>query len=57
MRTAEPGKTTKEIYCILYVTQDTKISFAATDDKVLGLVKFLRVRMRTSTSLLPEGNL
>jgi hypothetical protein len=57
MRAAEPGKTTEEIYCILYVTQDTKFSFATSDDKVLGLFNVLRVRMRTSTSLLPEGNL
>jgi hypothetical protein len=57
MRAAESGKTTKEMYCILYVTQDTKFSFATSDDKVLGLLNVLRVRMRTSTSLLPEGNL
>jgi hypothetical protein len=57
MRATEPGKPTKETYCILYVTQDTKFSFVTSDDKVLGLLKALRVRMRTSTSLLPEGNL
>jgi hypothetical protein len=57
MRAAEPGKTMKEIYCILYVNQDTKFSFAASDDKVLGLLNVVRVRMRTSTLLLPEGNL
>lgn len=55
MRTAEPGKTPKEICCILYVTRDTKFSFATSDDKVLGLLKVLRVRMRTNTSLFPEG--
>jgi hypothetical protein len=39
MRATEPGKTMKEIYSILCVTQDTKFTFVTFDGKSTWSIK------------------